>query len=112
VSKHAHIYQRVKATKNLPKGCDEDVLLKPLPLWAPHSDQPVDPPPGPADAKAKPIGEMPRIAARVVLKELQGRKAPVAQADRALLVDLRAAVNDALHIDADAPHNGEAAMVR
>jgi hypothetical protein len=112
VSKHAHIYQRVKATKNLPKGCDEDVLLKPLPLWAPHSDQPVDPTPGPADDKAKPIGEMPRIAARVVLKELRGRTAPIATADRALLADLRAAINDAMRLGADALHNGEASMVR
>jgi glycoside hydrolase-like protein len=35
VSKHAHIYQRVHATKDLPANCDEDVVLKPLPLWAP-----------------------------------------------------------------------------
>jgi uncharacterized protein with von Willebrand factor type A (vWA) domain len=111
VSKHAHIYQRVRATRNLPKGCDEDVLLKPLPLWAPHSDQPVDSN-GPTDDKAKPIGEMTRTVAQDVLKALQGRTAPVAKADRALLVDLRAAINAALRLGADAVHNGETAMVR
>jgi hypothetical protein len=112
VSKHAHIYQRVKATRILPKGCDEDVLLKPLPLWAPHDVQPVDPTPGPTDNKAKPIGAMPRMAARMVLKDLQGRTAPIAQEDRALLAHLRAAVNDALHIGTDALHERETAMVR
>jgi hypothetical protein len=75
VSKHAHIYQRVKATKNIPDGCDEDVLLKPLPLWAPHSHEPVSPTPDPAAVgTATGLGPMPRIAARVVLKALKGRK--------------------------------------
>jgi hypothetical protein len=112
VSKHAHIYQRVKATKDLPKGCDEDVLLKPLPLWAPHSGQPVDPSPEPIDDKAKPMGAMPRLAARVVLRELRNRKAPVAKADRPLLTDLQTAADDALQIGATALHHGDTAMVR
>jgi hypothetical protein len=110
VSKHAHIYQRVKATKDLPKGCDEDVLLKPLPLWAPHSDP--APTPGPTDNKAKPIGPMPRLAARVLVKALRGRKDPVAAADRPLLTDLRAAATDALRVGAPALHDGETAMIR
>jgi hypothetical protein len=108
VSKHAHIYQRVRATKNLPKGCDEDVLLKPLPLWAPHSDQPVDPP----DVRARPIAATTRTSAQDVLKDLRSRTAPVANDDRALLADLRGAVNEALKIGAATIHHGETAMVR
>jgi hypothetical protein len=113
VSKHAHIYQRVKATKNLPKGCDEDVLLKPLPLWAPRSDDPVDPTPGPAViGDASGIGPMPRIAARVVLKALKGRKHPVGKPDRSLLAELSTTTSDALKIGVPGGHDGESAMVR
>jgi hypothetical protein len=112
VSKHAHIYQRVRATKHLPKGCDEDVLLKPLPLWAPHSDHPVHPTPEPDDDKAKPIGAFPRIAAKVVLKELRHRTAPISKPDRGLLADLSGAADDALRIGAAPARDGETAMVR
>jgi hypothetical protein len=51
----------VKATKDIPDGCDEDVLLKPLPLWAPHSHDPVGPTPGPVvPGAATRLGPMPR----------------------------------------------------
>jgi hypothetical protein len=113
VSKHAHIYQRVKATKNIPDGCDEDVLLKPLPLWAPHSHAPVDPTPDPAnESSATGLGPMPRIAARVVLKALNGRKNAVAKPDRSLLADLSTATSDALKVGGSGSHRGESTMVR
>jgi Domain of unknown function (DUF1906) len=113
VSKHAHIYQRVKATKNIPDGCDEDVVLKPLPLWAPHSRDPVDPSPDPAAVGAATgIGAMPRIAARVVLKALRNRTNAIAKPDRALLAALSGATSDALKIGAGAGHGGESTMVR
>jgi Domain of unknown function (DUF1906) len=113
VSKHAHIYQRVKATKNIPDGCDEDVVLKPLPLWAPHSHHPVNPTPDPTKAGgATGIGPMPRIAARVVLKAMKRRTNAIAKPDRTLLTDLGTATSDALKIGASGGPGGESSMVR
>jgi hypothetical protein len=113
VSKHAHIYQRVRATKNIPDGCDEDVLLKPLPLWAPHSHDQVDPTPDPAAVgTATGIGPMPRIAARVVLKALNGRKNAVGKPDRSLLAQLSNATGEALKIGLPGGHGGDSTMVR
>jgi hypothetical protein len=113
VSKHAHVYQRVKATKDIPDGCDEDVLLKPVPLWAPHSHHPVGPTPDPPVVDtATGLGPMPRVAARVVLKALRGRTNPIAKPDRALLAELDTATRDALKLGLAGGGHGESTMVR
>lgn len=40
VSQAAHLYQRLKPTLSMPGSYDEDVLLRPLPLWTSTQSQP------------------------------------------------------------------------
>jgi hypothetical protein len=100
VSKHAHLYQRVKVTKKkLPDGCDENVLIRPLPLWAARGVTPV-PEPGPSvpSTRVKPV---PRFCVGVVLEHLRKRTAAVSDEDRPLLTQLDAVIQEVLKIGAD-----------
>ena len=50
VSQTAHLYQRLRPTLNLAGFFDEDVLLRPLPMWTAAAVQPAQPPPAPITA--------------------------------------------------------------
>lgn len=105
LNKHAHLFQRntrthaIKGVKS--SGYDEDVLLKPLPLWGGTiAPEPVKPPVVKPAAKATRLAVPTRAALRLVIRHLNKRTHAVATADRALLTKVQLSAQSALGVKA------------